>query len=302
METIIFNALGLFFIILLGYSLKRLNLLSKADGGTLSIIILYLTLPAAIIVNLATLKIQANLFFLLLAAFVLNCLMIFIGALFSKNKSMKEREYFMYSVSGYNVGNFTLPFLQSFFPAAVPLLAMFDMGNSIMLAGGTTVAIDKIVGEKAPVSAFGIVKKLLKSVPFSAYLLMLILRSGEIDLPRALIDMLQLMANANTFLSMVMVGLYLELKLPKKSYALVKRALGVRFGFGLILFVLFYLLPLPHTVKIVLCLLCFAPIPTFSVINSVQAGMAPEVVGFTSSISFIIGLFGMTLALIFIGI
>jgi predicted permease len=292
----------LFLIILIGYGLKRINLLSKADGGTLSTIILNVTLPAAIIVNLADLQIQTNLLILLLAGFLLNCLMILIGAVASKRKKTVEREFFMYSVSGYNVGNFTLPFLQSFFPVAVPLLAMFDMGNSIMLAGGSTVAIDKIVGEKAPVTILGIVKKLLKSIPFSAYLLMLILRSGEVVLPTSLIDILKVMAEANTFLSMFMVGLYLELNLPRKSYSLVTKTLGVRYGCGLILFALFYFLPIPHTMKIVLCLLSVSPIPTFSVINSVKAGMSEEIVGFTSSISFIIGLFFMTLALLLIGI
>lgn len=292
----------MFLIILIGYGLKRINLLSKADGGTLSTIILNVTLPAAIIVNLADLQIQTNLLILLLAGFLLNCLMILIGAVASKRKKTVEREFFMYSVSGYNVGNFTLPFLQSFFPVAVPLLAMFDMGNSIMLAGGSTVAIDKIVGEKAPVTILGIGKKLLKSIPFSAYLLMLILRSGEIVLPTSLIDILKVMAEANTFLSMFMVGLYLELNLPRKSYSLVTKTLGVRYGCGLILFALFYFLPIPHTMKIVLCLLSVSPIPTFSVINSVKAGMSEEIVGFTSSISFIIGLFFMTLALLLIGI
>lgn len=292
----------MFLIILIGYGLKRINLLSKADGGTLSTIILNVTLPAAIIVNLADLQIQTNLLILLLAGFLLNCLMILIGAVASKRKKTVEREFFMYSVSGYNVGNFTLPFLQSFFPVAVPLLAMFDMGNSIMLAGGSTVAIDKIVGEKAPVTILGIVKKLLKSIPFSAYLLMLILRSGEVVLPTSLIDILKVMAEANTFLSMFMVGLYLELNLPRKSYSLVTKTLGVRYGCGLILFALFYFLPIPHTMKIVLCLLSVSPIPTFSVINSVKAGMSEEIVGFTSSISFIIGLFFMTLALLLIGI
>lgn len=292
----------MFLIILIGYGLKRINLLSKADGGTLSTIILNVTLPAAIIVNLADLQIQTNLLILLLAGFLLNCLMILIGAVTSKRKKTVEREFFMYSVSGYNVGNFTLPFLQSFFPVAVPLLAMFDMGNSIMLAGGSTVAIDKIVGEKAPVTILGIVKKLLKSIPFSAYLLMLILRSGEVVLPTSLIDILKVMAEANTFLSMFMVGLYLELNLPRKSYSLVTKTLGVRYGCGLILFALFYFLPIPHTMKIVLCLLSVSPIPTFSVINSVKAGMSEEIVGFTSSISFIIGLFFMTLALLLIGI
>lgn len=54
--------------------------------------------------------------------------------------------------------------------------------------------------------------------------------------------------------------------------------------------------------KPVLCLLVFAPIPLFGVINSVLAGMEEEAVGFVSSISFLISLPLMTLVLILFGL
>ena len=41
----------------------------------------------------------------------------------------------------------------------------------------------------------------------------------------------------------------------------------------------FYVLPIPVLLKPVLCLLVFAPIPLFGVINSVIAGMEEEAVG-----------------------
>lgn len=70
MENIFIQSSGLLAIIILGYLMKRLNLLSKKDGDRLSIIIVYLTLPAAIIVNLWHLVIHQNLLRLILLGIV----------------------------------------------------------------------------------------------------------------------------------------------------------------------------------------------------------------------------------------
>ena len=123
---------------------------------------------------------------------------------------------------------------------------------------------------------------------------MLSLRILELDLPEAVFQIAQPIADANTFLSMFMIGLFLELRLPKKDLALVGRVLAIKYGAGLLLVAFFMLLPFPAMIKIVLCLVSVGPIPTFGVINSVAAGMRAEVVGFTSSLSFLISLPLMT--------
>jgi hypothetical protein len=76
--------------------------------------------------------------------------------------------------------------------------------------------------------------------------------------------------------------------------------LAIKYGAGLLLVAFFMLLPFPAMIKIVLCLVSVGPIPTFGVINSVAAGMRAEVVGFTSSLSFLISLPLMTSLLIFL--
>lgn len=55
MGAIIVQAVGLFLIIVLAYFLKQIGFLHKADGSSLSIIIMNVTLPAVIIINLANL-------------------------------------------------------------------------------------------------------------------------------------------------------------------------------------------------------------------------------------------------------
>jgi malate permease and related proteins len=295
LRAVLLNSLGLFGIILIGYLTKRLSLFVKADGSMISKIVVNLTLPAAIIVNLRALDVENQLLLLILAGILLNIVMIVIGHFFSKKQEQVEREFLMYSVSGYNIGNFAIPFVQSFMPQAIPILSFFDIGNSVMLAGGSTVVIEGISGsnEKRP-SVKNVMGRLGRSVPFLCYLIMLCLRIFQIDLPAAVFQVVEPIANANTFLSMFMIGLFLELRLPKKELSLVWRVLIIKYAGGILLAAVFMFLPLPTIIKAVLCLVSVGPITTFGVINSVTAGMRAEVVGFTSSLSFLISLPLMT--------
>ena len=82
----------------------------------------------------------------------------------------------MFSIAGYNIGNFTLPFVQGFFSAAVPILGIFDMGNALMLSGGTVALVEGITGKKE--EKFFItrsLKRLFKSPPFTIYIVMFVL-------------------------------------------------------------------------------------------------------------------------------
>ncbi|MDA9470492.1 AEC family transporter [Enterococcus sp. 5H] len=302
MKEILVQAGAFCFMIFLGFLMKRIGLLSKADGGTLSIIIVNITLPATVIVSLANVAVSGTLFFLLIMGIIMNILVILIGSRVSKKRSILEQQFQMYSMSGYNIGNFSLPFIQGFYPLAVPFLLMFDIGNSVMLTGGSTLLIDKMIGSKKETSAKRIVLSLLRSVPFTAYLVMLLLRIGDINLPLELLAILELIAKANGFLSMFMIGLYFEVRLPKRALHLVKEVLFWRYLCGGILALLFaFVIPLNPMLRIVLVVLSVAPMPTFSVINSVKAGMPEETVGFTSSASILISLVLMTLVMMLMG-
>ncbi|WP_430602597.1 hypothetical protein IGJ02_003028 [Enterococcus sp. DIV0724b] len=302
MKEILLQAIGFCFVIFLGYLMKRIGLLSKADGGMLSVIIVNITLPATVIVSLANVVVSGTLFFLLAMGIVLNILVILIGGKVSKKRSVLEQKFQMYSMSGYNIGNFSLPFIQGFYPLAVPFLLMFDIGNSVMLTGGTTLLIDKVVGTKEETTFKKIVLALFKSAPFTAYMVMLLLRIIQFNLPVEVLGVLEMIAKANGFLSMFMIGLYFELRLPKKALHLVKEVLVWRYLCGAIFALLFaFVIPLDPLLRIVLVVLSVAPMPTFSVINSVKVGMPEETVGFTSSASILISLVLMTLIMMFMG-
>lgn len=294
MGHIIINALTLFVIIFLGWFIKRMGLLSKADGNTLSQIIVNVTLPAVIIVNLARLELSGFLLLLIPGAVLVTLVQILIGKLFAAKQAPADQLFLLYGVSGFNIGNFTLPFVQSFFSAGIPVLSIFDIGNSIMLAGGTTVAIDALTGRNEKVSIRRILQKLVSTPPFTCYVVMLVIRLLQVELPSQIISVLSPVAAANTFLSMFMIGLYLELRLPRQSLGIVVKALGLRYSIGGGLLLVILTLPISQTVKMILCLLAVTPVPLFSVIHSVAAGVKEEVAGFCSSVSFLLSLVFMT--------
>jgi len=283
MGQIILNVVGLFSMILLGFAMKRIGILSKADGSILSKIILNVTLPAAIILNLAQMEVQISALSLIVIAVAITIGQIGIAFMMTRKDSNALQQFAMYCGSGFNIGNFAIPFAQSFYPLGIPLISLFDMGNSIMLAGGTTVLIEYLLKKRTTFEPGKIILNLLRSPTFTVYLVMLVIRSVRWQLPSAFISIVQPIGLANTFLSMFMIGLFLDFRLPKHTTKTVVNILALRYGSAFVLFGLFYLLPLPTLLKPVLCLLVFAPIPLFGVINSVLAGMEEEAVGFVSS-------------------
>jgi len=302
MGQIILNVVGLFSMILLGFAMKRIGMLSKADGSILSKIILNVTLPAAIILNLAQMEVQISALSLIVIAVAITIGQIGIAFMMTRKDSNALQQFAMYCGSGFNIGNFAIPFAQSFYPLGIPLISLFDMGNSIMLAGGTTVLIEYLLKKRTTFEPGKIILNLLRSPTFTVYLVMLVIRSVRWQLPSAFISIVQPIGLANTFLSMFMIGLFLDFRLPKHTTKTVVNILALRYGSAFVLFGLFYLLPLPTLLKPVLCLLVFAPIPLFGVINSVLAGMEEEAVGFVSSASFLISMPLMTMVLVLFGL
>lgn len=302
MGQIILNVVGLFSMILLGFAMKRIGILSKADGSILSKIILNVTLPAAIILNLAQMEVQISALSLIVIAVAITIGQIGIAFMMTRQDSNALQQFAMYCGSGFNIGNFAIPFAQSFYPLGIPLISLFDMGNSIMLAGGTTVLIEYLLKKRTTFEPGKIILNLLRSPTFTVYLVMLVIRSVRWQLPSAFISIVQPIGLANTFLSMFMIGLFLDFRLPKHTTKTVVNILALRYGSAFVLFGLFYLLPLPTLLKPVLCLLVFAPIPLFGVINSVLAGMEEEAVGFVSSASFLISMPLMTMVLVLFGL
>ena len=304
MGIVFAQAISFLLVILVGYLFKVGGLLEAKDGQTVSKIILNLTLPATIIIGFNTVEINTTLILLMSLGLLANFLLITFGGFIWRKKNSADQALMIFSQGGYNIGNFTIPFVQGFFPQAIPFIGSFDTGNALMLFGGTPLLADKMTGQnRGTRGIWEVIFQLFRSPSFSAYIAMIILAIVNITIPENVLSVVAIFASGNAFLSMFMIGLYLEFKISRVDLAKVAKLLFTRYALGISLALVFYfLLPLPKIVRLSLVLVALAPIGTVSTINMVIYGSKTSLSGFLSSTSIIISLVLMTIALVFMGI
>lgn len=305
MEQVLTKALAFVIIIAFGYLLKQRGFFKPDDYKLIAKIVLNITLPCAVITSFAAFKMEYTLFVLTLIGFLGNLLMIVWGFMLTRYQTNAAKIFYVFNLAGYNIGCFTLPFAQSFLgPFAVVATCMFDVGNSIMCTGGTYALASGLVhtGEKyEPVTLRSVAGKLLSSVPFVVYVLMLVCALVEVHLPQPVYTLTGLIGSANTFLSMLMIGMMFEMTLDLEKLKQVREVVLYRYVFGVALaWVCFYHAPLNAEVKEVLALVFLAPSTAIAPIFIARMGGNVELAGFANSITIVISIILMTLFFTFL--
>lgn len=155
-----------------------------------------------------------------LLGFLANGAMLLIGLGLSRKKSKALRALYAICTPGYNIGAFAMPFAQGFLGAAgVAGACLFDTGNAIMCTGGSYAATDLLLNGRKEGEKFllSLLKKLGSSVPFLTYTAMLVLSLCRVQIPMALADFLQPIANANAYCAMFMIGLMFDIQLRPET-------------------------------------------------------------------------------------
>ena len=265
MLIVLSKALAFVLIILIGYICKRRGVFAPTDYQLVSKIVLNITLPCAVISSFAHFQLDLS----LLAAVALglsgNCVMILIALMLTRRETLAAKIFYVFSLAGYNIGCFTLPFAQAFLtPFAVVALCMFDVGNSIMCTGMTYALTASCIGyadgHKDRFSMKSIAEKLLHSAPFVVYISMLILSLVGVQFPKSVYTFTDIVGAANPFLSMLMIGMMFEIKLDKQAMGYVKELFSVRYLTSLACAGAFiYFAPFKQEVNYVIALAFMAP-------------------------------------------
>ena len=117
MSSVLLKAGCFFVIILMGYGLKKIGLLSQTDLPVFSKLVTKITLPAAIIHNFSQATMDISMLVIVLIGFLCSGLYAVIGyGLFSKG-TRDQKAFGLVNASGYNIGCFTMPFVQGFLGA-----------------------------------------------------------------------------------------------------------------------------------------------------------------------------------------
>ena len=297
MSDILLRAGSFITIIILGYLLRRIGFFRGDDFGVLSKIVIRVTLPCAIITSFSGKTIEPALLSLSLLALCCGLLYILMGYLVNRNQGKDRQAFAMLNLPGYNVGNFVIPFAQSFLgPAGVIAVSIFDTGNAAVCLGGS-LSLAAMVKDGARFSIRRILRTLLHSVPFLTYMLMLLINLLGLSLPVFVLTVAETAANANGFLAMLMIGVGFRLELSdRKKLAAILKLLAVRYGLAVVFALCFYfLLPFGPEVRKALVILAFSPI------SSAVPGFTQELrgdVGLSSALNSIAMVISITITVL----
>ena len=296
MEAIFVKAIGFILVILIAFTLKKLRVLDKRDGQTIATIIMNVTLPCALLCNASGITIDLSMILILFIGLFSNIIMLIVSYLLSRRDSALVQGYYMINCSGYNIGNFALPFVQTFFPGmGVAYLCMFDVGNSIMCLGGTYAFAGSVASAGDKLTIKTLLKKLFSSIPFDVYILIFALALLKIQLPGQILSIASFIGAGNGFLAMFMIGLLLEVKINPSEMKMVIKTLFIRLFFGAILMlVVYFLIPIPVLAKKIVVLAMAAPITTVSAVFSRNIGYHKDAPAIASSLSIIISIIVLT--------
>ncbi len=249
-------------IIILGYVLRRIGFFKKEDFHVLSKIVLKITLPAAIVVSFTGKTIDPSLLVLSLIGFGGGVLLMFLGYLINLRSGREMQSFGILNTSGYNIGNFTMPFVQSFLgPVGVITTSLFDTGNAFICLGGAKSVAGLVKGKETEFPLIAILKSITKSVAFDTYIIMVTLSLLGITLPQPVTSFAEIIGNGNAFMAMLMIGVGFQLSGDRSQIGQILKILIARYGLSLILsYVLYNYTPFALEIRQTLAVLVFAPI------------------------------------------
>lgn len=278
-------------IIFLGWALRRIGFFKEGDFQVLSKIVLRITLPASIVYSFSGKQIDPSMLLLSVFGFSLGIVYIGIGYLISVGKGKEQKAFSILNISGYNIGNFTMPFAQSFLgPAGVVTTSLFDTGNAFICLG-VSYSVAAMVQRGEKFSIVKILRDLAKSVPFVTYIIMALLALLHVRLPSQAIEFAALLGNANAPMAMLMLGVGFKISGDSSQIHTIVKILSLRYAFAVVVSLgCFFLLPAALETRQTLALLAFSPIasaaPAFTSELGGDAGLSSAI----NSLSIIISL------------
>ncbi|MCI8453175.1 MAG: AEC family transporter [Lachnospiraceae bacterium] len=296
MNTVFIKAISFIAIILLGYALRRGRVLHKQDMGVFSALVTKITLPAAIIYNFGKASIEVSMLASVLIGFLCSGLFVVVGYLLFLHGSREERAFAVINMSGYNVGCFTMPFVQSFLgPLGVATASLFDAGNA-MICTGTSYAIAVAISGKGEIRGpKQMIKRLFSSAPFDCYITMTLLALFHVRLPELVFSFTEVVGGANSFLALLMIGLGLELHITREQAKEAGLIIGTRLLISIGLALLFLNFgPFGREVNRTLAIFMFGPVSSLGVPYTSMINGDVALASAVNSMSILVGIVTLT--------
>lgn len=259
-------------IIALGYILKRFSILEENDGEVISKLIFKITLPALIFVTFDSVKIDPALALLPVIVILYGAVVTILGLLFFKREERETKGAFLMLSSGFNVALFAFPLVVAIWGMdGLTYFSIFDVGTSLIVFGLAYILGSYYSKEGLSLKPTKILKKLGKSIPLMSYVIAVILNISNIHLPDFIIDVGSKISAANMPLSMLLLGLYLNLRFDKNLLKPILKYLTFRYTVGLAIgLTLFFTLPFDEMFRSTVLIGLLLPAASSSLVFAVE--------------------------------
>ena len=115
MQDILVRAGCFVAIIILGNTLRKFGFFKAEDFKILSKIVIRITLPASIVYSFAGKEIDISMLAITGLGFGAGLIYIAVAWLLNRRTGAEMQAFEIVNISGYNIGNFTMPFVASMF-------------------------------------------------------------------------------------------------------------------------------------------------------------------------------------------
>ena len=228
-------------LIALGYGLKKLKYFKANDSQIFATLVLNITLPSLVIVNLNKAELDLSLSILPIMMIIFGVLAKIIVIWCFLNHDNQVRGTVGMMTASLNIGLFAYPLVEAIWPEkGMIYFGMADIGGAIIMFG-VTYFVGSYFSEGPDSFDFKYLgKNIVKSVPLMTYMIMFILNLLNIHFPKPVIDFFSVLSQANMPLSMLLLGLMLSFNIEKRYLPLVLKYLSLHYGLGLIAGLLVY--------------------------------------------------------------
>ncbi|TFF98576.1 MAG: AEC family transporter [Promethearchaeota archaeon] len=294
MTGVNYNFLLAIVVIAIGFILKSGNVISEKNGKVIAKLVFNITLPCVIFRTIVSITITPQLFLLAVIPVIYASVLFLIAYIFLRKKELSIKGLSLMSVMGFNVVHLAFPLIEGIWgQEGLKYIAMFDVGNGFVIF-----LMSYLVGsifspknnhlEKKQLLKEGF-KKIGTSGPLIAYFIALPLNLVGLIIPQFFSDIINKFADANSALTLLLLGIFLNFKFESHQWKQIGRVLLIRYSFGLFIgLLLFFLLPFELLYRGILVIGLILPIGLAVIPFTVEFLFDEKVAGTLVNISIII--------------
>ena len=289
--TALITVLGYVAVIVIGVFIRAQGLVPRDLAKPVGFLVLNITLPCAIITFLNGVTLPVELLATILIPITATWIMIGIAWLMTHRRPDRDKAvpFAMLNMSSFNVGTFAMPFTMGLVsPLGFLVVCLFDIGNAIMCTGGTYAFAFR--GNGGALKAFlNVFRTLAHAAPIWTYLILITLSFLELKVPGPILQFCKVVSGANTFLSMLLIGLSINLAINWEKFGDLFKMMCVRYVVNAIIAAgLYFLLPFPLEVRQAIAVTMMSPLPVMGVIFTMKANLDWEAAANINSVSVLV--------------